>query len=80
MIFTKDNWKVVFVLFFIGLLILPILPMIFEYPWSEDSYKQLIHVTGEVSARLLIITLIITPLKMMFPKNRFWKFNDERYL
>ena len=34
--------------------------------------KALLHPTGETSARLLIITMAIIPLRMMFPSLRFW--------
>lgn len=53
--------------------LLPILVLFSQYPWSDDNYHQLIHLSGEMSVRLLILTLMITPFLMLFPQNRFWK-------
>lgn len=65
--------------FFIwGLLALPSVPMAFAFAngaVSEDgrpASEFLLHPTGEFSARFMIISMIITPFRMLFPKNGFW--------
>jgi sulfoxide reductase heme-binding subunit YedZ len=44
-------------------------------------YGEFIHATGEFSARLLIVTLAVTPLRIMFPKARWtsWLLQNRRY-
>jgi sulfoxide reductase heme-binding subunit YedZ len=44
-------------------------------------YGEFIHATGEFSARLLILTLAVTPLRLMFPKSRWtiWLRQNRRY-
>lgn len=62
--------------FLFALLSLPLIPitnMWLSAPWTEESYANLIHVTGETSVRLLVLTLFISPFKLLFPKNNFWK-------
>ena len=60
------------------LLALPAIAMIAALiggsPGHNDASvaKALLHPTGETSARLLIVTMAITPLRMMFPSSRFW--------
>ena len=45
-------------------------------------YGEFIHATGEFSARLLIVTLAVTPLRLMFPRSRWtiWLLQNRRYL
>ena len=45
-------------------------------------YGEFIHVTGELSARLLIFTLAVTPLRNLFPKQRWaaWLWRQRKYL
>lgn len=51
--------------------------------WRTNSmiYGELVHATGELSARLLIITMAITPIRLMFPKARWpnWLLLRRRY-
>ena len=44
-------------------------------------YGEFIHATGDFSARLLIVTLAVTPLRLMFPKARWsiWLLQNRRY-
>lgn len=70
----KLKWSNVILYIVLTLFFLPILAQGFKYPWSEETYKQLIHVSGESAARILILTLLISPVRVLFPKNRFWKF------
>ena len=44
-------------------------------------YGEYIHATGDFSARLLIVTLAVTPLRLMFPRSRWtiWLLQNRRY-
>ena len=44
-----------------------------QYPWDKETYESLIHISGELSIRLLILTLLITPVLSLFPQSKFWK-------
>jgi sulfoxide reductase heme-binding subunit YedZ len=49
---------------------------------AEDLfYGQMLHTSGELSARLLILTMAITPLRLMFPHARWprWLLLRRRY-
>ncbi len=39
--------------------------------WAETAYAQCMHVTGEMAVRLLIASLLATPLSRMWPQARF---------
>ena len=60
------------------LLALPAVPMTgalmsgATQPDGTSATEFLLHPTGETSARLMIIAMILTPLRMLFPKARFW--------
>lgn len=54
--------------FFWALLALPALPMMITLSSDPDAAKGLLHPTGEFSARFMIIAMMITPLRMIFPK------------
>ena len=45
--------------------------LITEYPFGRRDFKGLMHESGEMAARLLIAALLISPLKLIFPNNRF---------
>jgi len=55
--------------------------MTVRYLTGSLYYGEFIHATGEFSARLLIVTLAVTPLQIMFPKARWttWLLQDRRY-
>ncbi|MES0810652.1 ferric reductase-like transmembrane domain-containing protein [Roseibium sp. SCPC15] len=61
-----------------ALLALPSVPMMFALAsgaTSEDGRQAtefLLHPTGEFAARFMIISMIISPFRLMFPTNRFW--------
>jgi methionine sulfoxide reductase heme-binding subunit len=61
-----------------ALLAFPSIPMVFALANgapAEDGRpvtEFLLHPTGEFAARFMIIAMIITPFRMMFPKNGFW--------
>lgn len=70
--------------FFWAVLSLPAVPMIIGLIASGDSgiYKELLHPTGEFSARFLIISLMITPLILLLPgwRGPRWLLRRRRYL
>ncbi|MET1411025.1 ferric reductase-like transmembrane domain-containing protein [Roseibium sp. HPY-6] len=61
-----------------ALLALPSIPMMLALTSgtaSEDgrpATEFLLHPTGEFAARFMIISMIISPFRLMFPKNKFW--------
>ena len=67
-----------------ALLALPSLPMLIELAAAESAsgggnpYEHLIHESGEFSARFLIVSLAITPLKMLMPRSAFWRWMLRR--
>ncbi len=50
--------------------------------FSGDDLEHLLHPTGEFAARFMIIAMMLTPLKMLFPKSRplQWLMRRRRYL
>lgn len=67
--------------FFWLILTLPSIPMAAGLAGGADPHN-LLHPTGEFAARFMIIAMIISPLRLMFPKNRFWMWmmRRRRYL
>lgn len=64
------------------LLALPAILMLNGY-WRETLvYGELVHASGEMAARLLIVTMAATPLCLMFPGARLprWLLLNRRYL
>ena len=63
------------------LLALPSFAFIAEGVQGKDL-ETLLHPTGEFSARLMIIAMMLTPLRMLFPKTRWlsWLMHRRRYL
>jgi sulfoxide reductase heme-binding subunit YedZ len=63
------------------LLAAPCAIMTIRYLTDGLYYGEFIHATGEFSARLLIITLAATPLRLMFPKSQWttWLLQNRRY-
>lgn len=63
------------------LLALPSIPITMRLI-SGGEVESLLHPTGEFAARFMIIAMIISPLRLMFPKNRFWLWmvRRRRYL
>ncbi len=70
-----------------ALLALPSLPMAgalafgTSLPDREPITEMLLHPTGEFSARFLIIAMMLTPLRMLFPGSGFlrWMMKRRRY-
>ncbi|WP_096176288.1 sulfite oxidase heme-binding subunit YedZ [Cohaesibacter sp. ES.047] len=68
--------------YFIWLLMtLPALPMLYG-AFTGASLHRLLHPTGEFSARFLILCLMLTPLRLLFPKSSFvmWLMRRRRYI
>ncbi|WP_246660434.1 ferric reductase-like transmembrane domain-containing protein [Nitratireductor sp. XY-223] len=74
--------------FFWAILALPGTPMVLALASGEAApdgrpvTEMLLHPTGEFAARFMIIAMLITPLRMLFPKARFltWLARRRRYL
>ena len=60
----------------------PVFWISWRYLSGALYYGEFIHVTGELSARLLIITLAVTPLRRLFPRKLWtvWLLRQQRYL
>ena len=67
-----------------------VLWLVLAAPWVYVSvryvtgglyYGEFIHATGEFSARLLIVALAATPLRLLFPRFRWptWLLQNRRY-
>lgn len=68
---------------FWALLSLPALPMAFSLTTGDpEVIHGLLHPTGEFAARFMIITMMITPLMMLFRNARWprWLMKRRRYL
>jgi sulfoxide reductase heme-binding subunit YedZ len=65
-----------------AVLAVPSLIMIRGYLTETIYYGELMHASGEVSARLLITTMAVTPLCLMLPNARWptWLLRRRRYL
>ncbi len=45
---------------------------------GEPVFHRLLHPTGEFAARFMIIAMIVTPMRMIFPASRFWQWMARR--
>ena len=74
--------------FFWLILMIPAIPMMALLVQNVASvadktvYEFLLHPTGEFAARFMIIAMILSPMRMLFPKNKFWAYfmKRRRYL
>jgi len=68
-------------LFFWAVLALPSVAMI-NGALSGRDLESLLHPTGEFSARFMIIAMMLTPLRMLFPRAKLilWLMQRRRYL
>lgn len=68
--------------FFWAILAVPSLPMIAGMANGSANPESLLHPSGEFAARFMIIAMIITPLRMLFPKASWllWLARRRRYL
>ena len=60
----------------------PLLVLCWQYMTEVLFYGEFIHITGDWSARLLILTLLVTPLRRLLPQQRWtaWLARQRRYL
>lgn len=65
-----------------AVLYVPLVLWCWQYMTEVLFYGEFIHITGDWSARLLILTLSVTPLRNLFPKQRWtaWLVRQRRYL
>lgn len=65
-----------------AVLVLPAIFMVDGYSRESMVYGELVHASGEMAARLLIVTMAATPLCLMFPGARLprWLLLNRRYL
>ncbi len=63
------------------LLSAPGIATIVRYLVGDTFYGEVVHFTGELSARLLIVTMAATPLQLLFPKLPWtrWLVRRRRY-
>ncbi len=67
-----------------GLLMLPAIPFVFALANAmplhegETVAESLLHPTGEFAARFLIISMVITPMRMLLPRSAFWQWMLRR--
>ena len=65
-------------LFIWALLALPSIPMTLALTSGRADLEGLLHPTGEFAARFMILAMIISPLRLMFPKAKFWMWMMRR--
>lgn len=61
-----------------ALLALPGVYLTYRYVQGVTFYGEYLHATGELGARLLIVVLAVTPLKLLFPKARWVRWLAQR--
>jgi sulfoxide reductase heme-binding subunit YedZ len=68
--------------FFWALLALPGVFMTYRYVQGTTFYGEYLHATGELGARLLILAMAVTPLRLMFPNAPWvrWLARRRRYI
>lgn len=54
--------------FFWAVLAIPSIPMMVGLISGSTSAERLLHPSGEFAARFMIITLLLSPLRMLFPR------------
>lgn len=69
-------------LFFWLVLALPSATMVRAVSSGQAGFDQMLHPSGEFSARLMIIALMLTPLSILFPSQRWiaWLMRRRRAL
>ncbi|MEM7300160.1 MAG: ferric reductase-like transmembrane domain-containing protein [Pseudomonadota bacterium] len=69
-------------LIFWAALALPAIPMLIGWSRGSITAEGLLHPTGEFAARFMIIAMMITPLRMLFPKTGWlmWLAKRRRWL
>jgi len=64
-----------------AVLYVPLGLLCWQYQTGVLFYGEFIHITGDWAARLLILTLLVTPLRQLFPQQRWatWLIRQRRY-
>jgi sulfoxide reductase heme-binding subunit YedZ len=64
------------------LLALPGVVLTYRYARGSTFYGEYLHGTGELSVRLLILTMAVTPLKLLLPRAAWvrWLAQRRRYI
>jgi sulfoxide reductase heme-binding subunit YedZ len=64
-----------------AVLALPFLGLLNSLRDIDHSYGEILHISGELSARLLLVTLAITPLRLFFADSKWpgWLLSRRRY-
>lgn len=64
------------------ILLLPALWMLNAWRLGDLFYGEILHVTGEYSARLMMLAMAITPIRLMLPNARWpnWLLHRRRYI
>ena len=64
------------------ILLLPALWMLNAWRLGDLFYGETLHVTGEYSARLMMLAMAITPIRLMLPNARWpnWLLHRRRYI
>lgn len=60
------------------LLAVPAALAMYDYVVDSITYGEVIHASGDWSARLLIVTMAVTPIRMLFPGASFSRWLMER--
>ncbi len=47
-------------------------------PEGQTTEELLLHPSGESAAQIMVLAMMITPLRMLFPTNRFWMWMMKR--
>ena len=67
---------------FWAILLLPSIPMMGGFLSEPENVGRLLHPSGEFSARFMIIAMLISPLRLLFPSARWlvWLMRRRRHL
>ncbi|MEP1209865.1 MAG: ferric reductase-like transmembrane domain-containing protein [Rhizobiaceae bacterium] len=78
---TMNGFKISTAVFW-AVLALPAIPMLIGLSSGSASAEQLLHPTGEFAARFMILAMMITPLRMLFPKAGWlvWMVKRRRWI
>lgn len=76
------NSKSISAAFIWAILALPSILMLISFVSEPSSAERMLHPSGEFAARFMIIAMMITPIRMLFPKARFlvWIAKRRRWI
>jgi len=78
---SKNSRKKLSLILLWILLALPGIMISVSYMIGKSTFDSMMHTTGEFGGRFLVITLIATPLSIIFPKTKLgdWLIRNRRY-